>query len=389
MKEILVIDRRLHSMPPLMTVIIPVFNTEKFVLRTLSSLREDKIMDIEIIIVDDGSEDNSMKVVLDWVNHYKKNVLIIKQKNEGLSEARNTALRYARGKYITFCDSDDWLNFEVVCQAAKYAEVTTAEIVMFRSVTYDDYTQNIEPFYDKKLWDKALSGATELVINSTSHPYVLNFEPNTNCRVIRRDFFERHINKFKPGIHYEDVAPHVLSLLKATKIGLIDDVGYYYRINRSGKITQQRDDKRFDMLTVAKETLFAISLISTSPPQKQAIAAILVRMIYWCGMNTRSSDRHEYYHQCIELFSKKYIDNRNFLICAMSTSESLREIVLMFAMLSGETSFISSYSAGQRNFLIKLAFIKCIGCNSGRSSVVFFKKIITKFLSSNLFTKRN
>lgn len=387
--ETIVTDRRGDVISPDLTVIIPVYNTADYVLRTLTSLRVDSDLSIEIIIVDDGSTDHSLQVVVDWVDRYDSKALVITQNNKGLSEARNTGLRYARGQYIAFCDSDDWLNFSVVCRAVSYANMTHADIVLYRSEIYDDYSQKVTPFYDHLLWERTLNGASAKVINASTHPDILTFEPNTNCRIMRKSFFDRHIVSFEPDIHYEDVSPHITSLLNADRIGIIDAIGYYYRVNRNGKITLQRNEKRFDILKIAEEKLAHASLTPLSQQQNYAIVSVLVKMIYWCGGYTRSSTRKRYYQQSSLLFGHKNKNNRLMLLNAQQTSCSLKEVILMHGMLSTGVSFIAAYSSGQRNALNALKFMECIFCNSFHSNLLLNKKLASMALTKIFKRKKN
>lgn len=106
------------------SVIVPLFNTEKYVARCISSLVKQTLSDIEIIVVNDGSTDNSMTIV----NKYAENdsrIKIINQSNQKQGAARNNGLRIAEGEYIGFVDSDDWVDedyFEKLYEAAKQYE---------------------------------------------------------------------------------------------------------------------------------------------------------------------------------------------------------------------------------------------------------------------------
>ena len=93
-----------------LSIIVPVYNVEKYIEKCLNSLCNPEI-EKEIIIVNDGSTDSSLKIVEEFKkNHDKENIIIISQENKGLSEARNTGLRKAKGEYVSFIDSDDFVN---------------------------------------------------------------------------------------------------------------------------------------------------------------------------------------------------------------------------------------------------------------------------------------
>lgn len=115
-----------------------------------------------------------------------------------MSEARNTALRYARGEYISFCDSDDWLNQKTVLDAVKLAKANGTDVVFYRSFVFDDQNKTAYPFYDSALWDMAMNGVySKLSILIPIHIFsVLNPTPIIALSV---DLFERHIGEFPPA----------------------------------------------------------------------------------------------------------------------------------------------------------------------------------------------
>ena len=95
---------------PLISVVIPVFNREKMIEKTLQSVINQTFEDFEIIVVDDGSYDGTREILDRLSNSYPQKMLLIKQRNEGVSSARNAGIAGARGRYIAFCDSDDlWI----------------------------------------------------------------------------------------------------------------------------------------------------------------------------------------------------------------------------------------------------------------------------------------
>ena len=102
------------------SIIVPVYNTENYIERCLNSLVNQTLEDIEIIVVNDGSTDNTGKIL----QKYRDKIKIIEQKNSGIATTRNKGLEIATGKYIAFVDSDDWLEIDEIekRQAADYGE---------------------------------------------------------------------------------------------------------------------------------------------------------------------------------------------------------------------------------------------------------------------------
>lgn len=117
------------------SVIIPVYNVEKYLKQNLKSITEQTLKEIEIICVDDGSTDSSYKIIEDFAKKDSR-VIPVKQKNGGAGAARNNGLRRARGKYLSFLDSDDFFEPTMLEEAYKKAEETKADFVVFNSDQY-------------------------------------------------------------------------------------------------------------------------------------------------------------------------------------------------------------------------------------------------------------
>lgn len=141
-------------MNSLVSVIVPVYNTEKYLSECIESILRQSYFDIELLLVDDGSSDNSGKIC-DYYATIDKRVRVIHQSNQGVSRARNAALHTAQGKWVTFVDSDDTIN--------------------------TDYIENLvttNPLFDK--WTLAVSGATRI-------------DRNTNICIWKQEFDNRQI----------------------------------------------------------------------------------------------------------------------------------------------------------------------------------------------------
>ena len=98
-----------------LSIIIPVYNTEQTLEKCVDSVLQSSLNNFEIILVNDGSTDNSANICESYKNNYPEQVLVIHQKNQGLSAARNAGLGIAKGQYITFVDSDDYISKDLYC----------------------------------------------------------------------------------------------------------------------------------------------------------------------------------------------------------------------------------------------------------------------------------
>ena len=133
---------------PLISIIIPVYNVEKYLAQCLDSVIHQTYANLEIICVNDGSKDSSRKI-LEQYGQTDSRIIVIDQKNQGLSGARNTGLTYVHGKYVMFVDSDDWIELETCEEAVKAAENHHADMVMWSYAReYDNGSKVKYMFWD-------------------------------------------------------------------------------------------------------------------------------------------------------------------------------------------------------------------------------------------------
>ena len=141
----------------LLSVIVPVYNTSKYIEKCLDSIANQTIKNIEIIIVNDGSEDNSETVIKHWMDNNKKiNVKYLKKENGGLSDARNFGVLYASGRYISFIDSDDYIDEKLFENLKKYME-DNIDLIKFKMRTVNEDGQEIEKL-DGPVFEKCTGG---------------------------------------------------------------------------------------------------------------------------------------------------------------------------------------------------------------------------------------
>ena len=115
------------------SVIVPVYNTEKYIKKCLDSLINQTMKNIEIIVVNDGSNDHSEEIIKDYENKYPEMVKYYKKENGGLSSARNYGLEKAKGEYIAFVDSDDYIDKELFSKLDEYID-KNIDLIKFKTI---------------------------------------------------------------------------------------------------------------------------------------------------------------------------------------------------------------------------------------------------------------
>lgn len=124
---------------PKISVIVPVYNVEKYLKQCLDSIVNQTYKNLEIIIVNDGTKDNSMKIVENYLQDNR--IKVINKENGGLASARNSGLEKVTGKYISFIDSDDWIELNMYEELV--SQINDEDILIYRYFSYDDKKKKI------------------------------------------------------------------------------------------------------------------------------------------------------------------------------------------------------------------------------------------------------
>lgn len=224
-------------MIPKISVIVPVYNVEKYLPACLYSLLKQTFTDFEVICVNDGSPDNSSQI-LDKYAKLDSRIKIINQKNQGLSMARNNGLLKASGEYIYFLDSDDELHYQTLEIVYTLSQLHNADLICWE-FTSDD----INEFHKKKLDINKLDvkiSASPIFLGTHKEKYRINF--NACTKLYKRELLNGI--EFISGIYFEDV-PHTFTVLsKQPKTVVIDENLYYYRKNPNSITNQQSNPKQ-------------------------------------------------------------------------------------------------------------------------------------------------
>lgn len=206
---------------PKFSIIIPVYNVEKYIDGCLKSVMNQTYKDYEVIVVNDGTKDNSMDIVKNY------DVKVIEQKNQGLSAARNTGVKNAKGEYLIFLDSDDSWNENLLEEISKSLK-NNPDVVRFQiQETYED-SDEVKPYKEQAFKGKNGVEAFETISN-------FHFIENAWCYAIRREYYKKNKFLFKVGTIHEDYGLTPLIIIKANKVNSIDYVGYNY-LQRQGSI---------------------------------------------------------------------------------------------------------------------------------------------------------
>ena len=211
---------------PKVSVIVPVYNTDKYLSHCLNSLLNQTLDDIEIIIVDDASTDNSYKIASTYADIFPNKIRLIRQvKNSGAASARNLALNYATGDYISFIDSDDYIDKTMLEKMYEACEKTSSPIARVnRKMVYKGL--DVTFLGRKSDFDKF-----EVIIPGETD-YLYKEMPGCTNKLFRRDIIAN--NRFPENIKWEDYPFAVPLLAKSPSIVTVPGPIYFYNMNADG-----------------------------------------------------------------------------------------------------------------------------------------------------------
>lgn len=235
----------------LVSVVVPVYNVEKYIGKCLESLRAQTYKNIEIIAVDDSSPDGSAKVIKHFAD-IDSRVRYILRDNGGLGAARNTGIEASRGSYICFVDSDDWVRTDYIQKFMAAAVSDTSDIVI-SNIKYIFGDTSILPRTPHIDQHEVITSKEPLAREFVGHQYKFH-APNKFCK---RTLFIKEKIRFPEGKLYEDVFTTYKLLRDAQRISLIPDFTYYYLQDRSDSImnTDIHPQRFYDMFEALKQII--------------------------------------------------------------------------------------------------------------------------------------
>lgn len=205
---------------PEISVIVPVYNVDKYLKECLNSLLNQTFNDIEIICVNDGSTDNSLSILEEYEQKDSR-VRIITQKNSGAAAARNTGIKAANGKYITFVDADDYIEKETYETARKYIE--NSDLVAWGINVFGEHSLK-QRKSDNKYYQIKYKGQVSLSDN-----VILETDCSVCNKLFKNEILKKNKIVFPEGLHYEDALFWWKYAINSDTAYFIDSYFYNYR----------------------------------------------------------------------------------------------------------------------------------------------------------------
>ena len=245
-------------MSKILSIVVPAYNVERELEKCIEScLKQDIPKDsYEIIIVNDGATDNTLQVATDIAAKYEC-VSVVNQNNMGLSGARNTGLKYAKGKYVWFIDSDDYIKPNVLGNMIRQTDDINLDCLFFRlQRVFDDdcFRSEVDDY------ECVQPNVTRNAILSGRDAILQGYNPSSVCAILFNvEFLRKHSLKFMLGIYHEDAEFTYRMISKAQRIMFIADAPYLY-FTHAGTMTRSKNinsliKNRVDDIAVAQSYL--------------------------------------------------------------------------------------------------------------------------------------
>ena len=219
---------------PVLSVIIPVYNTEKYLIKCLDSVINQTFKNLEVICVNDGSTDNSLEILKKYQS-IDDRVKIINKKNGGLSSARNIGIEHAQGSYITFVDSDDFIESNAYQDTLFYFDNSRVDLVYFSTrLVIED---NISRTQDQRYFEHNYTGLVNL-----SNDVIAKMDVCAWNKIYKLSIIKKYDIRFPNGLWYEDNPFFWSYALVSDSAFFVNDKFYNYLI-RTGSIMSQHNQQ--------------------------------------------------------------------------------------------------------------------------------------------------
>lgn len=260
---------------PLVSIIVPTYNVERYVEECIDSLLKQSYENREIIVLDDASTDTTVYLLKTYGNKIK---LIQNRTNKGQGTRRNDGLKLAEGDYIYFVDSDDWIEPDTIEKLVNQATETGADLVRFNGTTFyeRDMTLLDKSNYDFShvLEDKAVYSGEEILVKNR-HSY----SAQPCLYLINKDFIAENSLTFLEGVLHEDEYFTTLLFTLAKKMTYLNENFYHRRFRTASTMTESSKTHKLKSFNSYLEVFKALEAEYVRPCYNQAQKAFIKRQL--------------------------------------------------------------------------------------------------------------
>ena len=259
-------------MNKLISIVVPVYNVARYLDKCINSIISQEYKDLEIILVDDGSTDESGRKCDLWAEKDNR-IRVIHKENGGLSDARNVGIDNARGYYISFIDSDDFISEQYIQELYENIINTESDISICNPYYYYEQDNNTKTVERYKIKIDRIEGnsidMTKILL------YQKYFDTSAWGKLYKTELFKENGIYYPKGKLYEDIATTYKVFLKAKKIVFINRNLYFYRQRSDSIMSSKFNKKEMDYINNAQEMMENLSKLNIEMLNKAAISRFL------------------------------------------------------------------------------------------------------------------
>lgn len=230
------------------SVIIPVYNVEDYLRPCLNSIVNQTLKEVEIICINDGSSDNSLKILQEYAKKDKR-FKIINQENAGAGAARNVGLDNAVGEYVSFIDADDWVKHKLYKRLYSVAKKEDLDIIMFKMINYDHVQNRLYEtgYYNLSELKEWFNGSVFNEKITKNKIFFMSVQPGG--KLYRRELIESINARYPEGMIFEDTPFYMEVYLNAKRCKILNEY-MHFRRRREGSVTTQFDKHYMDIISM-------------------------------------------------------------------------------------------------------------------------------------------
>lgn len=256
-----------------LSIIVPIYNVEDYLEECLKSLYNIKNIKLEIILVNDGSKDNSFKIMEKFKEIYPEKTVLINKENGGLSSARNAGMKAAVGEYISFIDSDDFIDVDEFEKFFKEGQKDKLDVMVGNMRYYTPEKTGDSLFRSDVVKNSGIVNGINFFWNLFQKPKC--FREEVVDDIYKREFLVKNNIWFNENIVHEDSEFTPLVYLKAEKVKYIDRAFYFYR-QRTGSIMNKVSEKSIVSLESICEKFFIECKNLDSKKGKEVLSSLIL-----------------------------------------------------------------------------------------------------------------
>ena len=302
-KFVLPIFYRFKPQHSKVSIIISVYNAEKYISTCIESVINQTYKDLEIICIDDGSKDNSLAILKEFAKNDAR-IIILSHENIGLASSRNEALKIAKGEYVQFVDADDYLRIDAIELLVKRARSSNADLISFGGINFTDYSceQQINPYYEFQYLPESFN--TDSFSFCDCKKFIHEMAVSSCLTMYKHEFLKDKNILFPSGLCFEDNLFFCKAITQAKICSILKERLYFRRIHPAS-ITQNWEKHNEDFIKISELILEYLKKSSINADVYENYKLLHLETLIH-RFNSCSTKYQKKYYKKTKAFIKKY-----------------------------------------------------------------------------------